>query len=551
MNIMKSKKLNLVLTVLCSVFLCSCGDENDTHTVFDLGISKNTVQFEVKPSATQTIDIISNTTWTVSVENGIDWFTVSPVSGTGNATLTITAERNTGAERLATMTVTAKGLEEQKITVGQAAYKGYLYEFADYQGLDPTGELVENPDCSNGKALKILTRAGTEDRNKASTILQFGSGRYEWRIYVSDFPIGDQTSIGAFLYTDDKHELDFEIGSGRASVRNEYGAKEDEVLCYATSQGNPYMQKIMTVKKNAWHTFVLDLRLENNKYLAEWWVDGKSFTQQQLTYGEEFPFRAFVSLENLSFVGDRLPAKDNYALFDYMEYLPYEYSIKPIDPNDVDNEPEPEGVTQRWDLNEAGVIPDGWILRNGSGTASVADGYLNLTNAGESGSSLSYEAEQVGAGKYTWRIHVPAIGVTEKFLTGGSLYTEEGGEKSFSFMVFSGTAANRASCTPKPTASQVLLRCYTESGTTFKPLIPDREYTLTLDLRVKNGKYVALWLIDGELVKSAITVYDANTVKFSLSATVMANGGAWQGDIACVKDYTAKYDYIEYKKYEY
>ncbi|MDR1737960.1 MAG: hypothetical protein LBR66_03970 [Candidatus Symbiothrix sp.] len=548
---MKKLRFNLIFAAMCSMFLWSCGDDESGKTgTPTLAVSKQALQFDVKPSEAQTIDILSNTAWTASTETGVDWITLTPTSGQGNATLSVAVANNTGSERQAMISIAAKGVEIQNITVTQTAYKGQIYNFADFTGLEPGGELVDNVDCDDGKALKITTRANSEDRIKTSTVNQFGSGRFEWRIYVSDFGLNDRASIGAFLYSDDTHELDFEIGSGTATNRSAYNAQADEVLCYATSQSNPRQQKIMTIKNNAWHTFVIDVKLVDGKYFAEWLVDGVSFTTLQLIYGEEFPFRAFCSVENLSFIGDHLPNKDNYALFDYIEYLPYEYSMRPIDPNDIGSEPEPNGTTIRLDFNEAGVVPEGWAFKT-NGTASIADGYLNLTNAGDATSNLSYTTAQVGIGKYTWRIFVPAIGLTEKFMTGGSLYTEEGGEKSFSFMVFSGTADNRSSCTPPPTSSQVLLRCYTESGTTFKPILPNKEYTLTLDLRNKNGKYAAIWLLDGETIKTAVTFYDVNTVKFDLSTVVFANGGAWQGSINCSKDYTAKYDYIEYKKYEY
>ena len=51
------------------------------------------------------------------------------------------------------------------------------------------------------------------DRFKVQTTTQFGSGCYEWRIYVPKFGMNDRASIGAFLYFDDGHELDFETVS--------------------------------------------------------------------------------------------------------------------------------------------------------------------------------------------------------------------------------------------------------------------------------------------------------------------------------------------------
>lgn len=72
------------------------------------------------------------------------------------------------------------------------------------------------------------------------TTTQFGSGRYEWRIYVPKFGMNDRASIGAFLYFDDGHELDFEICSGTAADRAAHSAGPDDMLCLVTSQANPF-----------------------------------------------------------------------------------------------------------------------------------------------------------------------------------------------------------------------------------------------------------------------------------------------------------------------
>ena len=41
---------------------------------------------------------------------------------------------------------------------------------------------------------------------------RFGAGKYTWRVYVPAMGKGDQASIGVFLYRDDQHEIDSEIG---------------------------------------------------------------------------------------------------------------------------------------------------------------------------------------------------------------------------------------------------------------------------------------------------------------------------------------------------
>jgi hypothetical protein len=46
----------------------------------------------------------------------------------------------------------------------------------------------------------------------------------------------DKASIGAFLYYNDTHEIDFEIGYGTQSKRAELKAEADDLIVYMTSQ---------------------------------------------------------------------------------------------------------------------------------------------------------------------------------------------------------------------------------------------------------------------------------------------------------------------------
>lgn len=317
----------------------------------------------------------------------------------------------------------------------------------------------------------------------------------------------------------------------------------DLTICYVwcSSQANPFFSEYTPIKGDAWHTFVLDLKLENKKYLAEWLVDGKTLKRAQLNFGEEAYFRAISSVENLIGMGDHAATQENYALFDYFEYVPYEYSMKPIIEGQLP--PEPEGTTTRWDFDEEGVIPAGWTNAGGS----VSGGFLNLPN----GTNLTY-GEAVGAGKYTWEIDVPGIGVGEKWLAGGNIAATNAEERSFSMFVFPGTENDRAACTIPPVPGQMLVRCYTESMGVYGVPIDPGKHTLTIDLRLNtDGAYWAAWIIDGEVVKTFTTWYTPEAFQFGYSFITFANGGGWQGDKETQGIYTAKYDYFEYKKYVY
>ncbi|EFF57120.1 putative lipoprotein [Bacteroides xylanisolvens SD CC 2a] len=222
---MKLRYLYLAIGVLCNASLVSCGDSFKEKTeIVACGISTNALTFGVSSTEVQTVDITSEAAWEVAVDQaGGNWLTVSPLEGTGNGTLTIAADKNNGPKRSATLTIAAKGAELRTITVIQDGYKGTIYNYGDFTGLQKTGlvaginpiTIVDNDECEDGKALRIYTRAGEEyegtngDRFKVQTTTQFGSGRYEWRIYVPKFGMNDRASIGAFLYFDDGHELDF------------------------------------------------------------------------------------------------------------------------------------------------------------------------------------------------------------------------------------------------------------------------------------------------------------------------------------------------------
>ena len=84
-----------------------------------LSVSSNSISIAKEANSSATVEITSNTNWIAS--SNLNWLTVSPISGTGNATITFTAEENnTNAERTAIVTVSATGLPNQTVTVMQA-----------------------------------------------------------------------------------------------------------------------------------------------------------------------------------------------------------------------------------------------------------------------------------------------------------------------------------------------------------------------------------------------------------------------------------------------
>lgn len=183
----------------------------------------------------------------------------------------------------------------------------------------------ENYEIVDGR-LRIETLPQSWDRAKVRTVEKtYSSGRYSWRIYVPAMGIGDQASIGAFIYNDDQHELDFEIGYGKSADRNSLQAQEDDLIVFTTCQDSPYYSTKHLIKREQWYTFTIQLksgRDVQSNYIAEWLIDGNLIEQQSLLFGDEISFYIFCSVENLQFLGDHIPYQVNYALFDYVEYEP-------------------------------------------------------------------------------------------------------------------------------------------------------------------------------------------------------------------------------------
>lgn len=207
-------------------------------------------------------------------------------------------------------------------SIGQPPKKAY-WNFNDLNGWVYSHQ-DENPeqqcDIKNGK-LRIFTKAGSVDRKKMHTADKiYTTGRYTWKTYISQMGIGDQASIGSWIYCDDHHEIDFEVGFGKKEVRDQLGAAPDEMIAYMTTQDHPFLS-VPTKIKVGWHIFEIDITSINGKYKVDWIIDHKKINSVQQTYGDGIAFYIFCSVENLKFIGDTVASQDNYGLFDYVKYV--------------------------------------------------------------------------------------------------------------------------------------------------------------------------------------------------------------------------------------
>ncbi|WP_278034282.1 hypothetical protein [Flavobacterium nitratireducens] len=195
------------------------------------------------------------------------------------------------------------------------------WDFNDLNEWDDATQ-AGNPNywIDNG-VLHIFTNANTWDRTKVKSVSTYAAGTYSWRVYVPEMGVGDCASIGAFLYSDDTHELDFEIGYGNTAIRQQLNAVADDLIVYATSQANPSHSFQTKIKRGQWYTFSIHLTLNNKKkYVVNWKIDDTVITSTTLNYGSSTKFKIFCSVENLNFIGDHIPTIQNYALFDWVTF---------------------------------------------------------------------------------------------------------------------------------------------------------------------------------------------------------------------------------------
>lgn len=213
---------------------------------------------------------------------------------------------------LAMLACTAMAQSPKKARWNFNSMDGWVYSHQD-----------DNPEtqCSIEKGkLRIFTRAGSVDRKKMHTVDKiYTTGRYTWRTYIPAMGVNDQSSIGSWIYCDDHHEIDFEVGYGKQEAREKLNAKPNEMIAYMTTQDHPFLSVPVAIKVG-WHLFEIDITSVDGNYKVEWYIDRKKVSSVQQTFGDGIAFYIFCSVENLKFLGDAPASQDNYGLFDYVKY---------------------------------------------------------------------------------------------------------------------------------------------------------------------------------------------------------------------------------------
>lgn len=167
--------------------------------------------------------------------------------------------------------------------------------------------------------LCIATRGNTMDRTKLHTDNLFTTGEYTWKTYIPEFAPGDKTSVGSWIYCDDHHEIDFEVGWGKPEDRLKYNCKDGEVLAFMTNQDYPFTSTAVPVTPG-WHIFSINLQEVKGNYDVTWSIDGSEKKKITVGFGPETAFRIYVSVENLHFIGTDMPLQDNVGRYEWVKF---------------------------------------------------------------------------------------------------------------------------------------------------------------------------------------------------------------------------------------
>ncbi len=163
------RTVNLILAVVLSVSVASCvGKENPGGIRFY--ITPSVLEFGTEGGSAAVSLVSAAGSWVLEAEQGAEWCSADQYSGKSQATINFTAEKNTGGERTAVFTFSAKNADPVELSVIQKgddilagfdgdpvvpapvqwngvrqadiSYQVLVYSFADSDDADRTGDLT-------------------------------------------------------------------------------------------------------------------------------------------------------------------------------------------------------------------------------------------------------------------------------------------------------------------------------------------------------------------------------------------------------------------------
>lgn len=202
------KKLAFLLSIL-TILISACGGDDDNH----LSISENNLSFSGSGGA-RTIDVASNVEWSAMSDQ--TWCVISPKLGYGNATISITAQRNTTTvERSAKITIKAiEGGLSKEIAITQAAGQpeGPVTD-PDGHSLDANPEQLDFEVNGGNKTLQVAANVEwtiISDQSWCTISPSSGSGNVPVTVTVTS-NTGTARRIAILNIRNSEHSLDKEV----------------------------------------------------------------------------------------------------------------------------------------------------------------------------------------------------------------------------------------------------------------------------------------------------------------------------------------------------
>ena len=202
----------------------------------------------------------------------------------------------------------------------------------------------------NQAVLRVTAQAGQNDRVKVRTDATFGTGTYQWHVYIPEIQEqGATNAIAAFLFSEESgndwnaREIDFEIGEGTSAHRQQYGIPAGHMICWMTVQRDDSSGTVLDqvafqpsnpedhIERGYWYTYTIVLKKDSSgRYIVSWYIQKDGGTQVKArrdalcNYGPgDTDFHVYCSSENFdsNWIGDHNPPQtDQVGYFDWASF---------------------------------------------------------------------------------------------------------------------------------------------------------------------------------------------------------------------------------------
>lgn len=113
-------KKNMIFCMLLMLVSACGGDSAGGDETLSKDYLNVTPNMELQNGGdTKDLQISANCSWTITKMNNADWLTVNPSSGSNSQTVTITAGKNNGSERVAVLNIKGGSLPAKTVTITQ------------------------------------------------------------------------------------------------------------------------------------------------------------------------------------------------------------------------------------------------------------------------------------------------------------------------------------------------------------------------------------------------------------------------------------------------